>query len=229
MATDDLIRPLDRLLLDADADGQVDVAELWSWCGTLFFLPGDSLIYALAVYLTPLAEFLGLDTADYGGVVSAFVSVSVWLVGFMFVSITYHYVRDLDRRLTQALKWRFDGLLVRLRIARAVLRQRWRAWFAARVPANRTEAVENVDLSTTQLRVLRLHAELTAGYSLAVRDVARALGSRVGIVQDQLDELKRLGLLNRSVGGPDGESAYTLSAAGRALLLFRQLRRGDSG
>src|SRR5690349_18377786 len=84
---------------DAGGDPLVGILER-AWA--LFFLPGDLCIYALLTYAAPVARWLAFDAADYGGAVSAALSAIAWFFGFVTTSITYHYVRDLDYRLSAA-------------------------------------------------------------------------------------------------------------------------------
>jgi DNA-binding MarR family transcriptional regulator len=222
-ATDSVPNPLNQMTLDANGDGQLTVGDLPESVGAAFFLPGDIFLWALSTYATPLARLLEISPADYGGVLSGFVSTCVWLASYVGLAVTYHFVRDVDRRLTRATTQLFVTIALRLRIARALLLQRWRALIATRTPSNGVDFAKDLDLSASQLRALRLHAELSAGYALSVGEVARALGAHSRATQDLLDGLKELGLLNRTIGGADDQSAYTLTAAGRALLLFRQI------
>ena len=222
--------PLDRWpfaqsTLDANSDGQFTFADVFERLWTLFFLPGDVFLYVLFAHAAPLARWLELSPADYGGLVSAFLSAGAWFVALTITSITYQYVRDVDRRLTSA-TWRVLATAqVRARIRYALLRQRWRAWFAARQPAMQATEVREVELSAPELRVLQLHAGLAPGYTLSVSEVAQALRARVYATHELLSGLKELGLLNRALGGIDDETSYSLSAAGRALLAARATRR----
>jgi DNA-binding IclR family transcriptional regulator len=88
--------------------------------------------------------------------------------------------------------------------------------------------VREVELSATELRVLQLHAGLAPGYALSVSEVAQALRARRHDTRELLSALKELGLLNRTLGGTDDETSYTLSAAGKALLAARATRRASS-
>jgi len=228
--TDSPENPLDRwpfgqLTLDANGDGQFTLTDLLERLWSLFFLPGDLFLYALSTYVGPLARWLELSPADYGGFASAVLSVGAWFVVFAIASITYHYVRDVDRRLTSATRRLVATARLRVRISYAVLRQRWRAWVAARRPAQQVEMVREVELSSTELRVLQLHAALAAGYALSASEVAHALRARLYATNELLSGLKELGLLNRAIGGTDDETSYTLTAAGRALLAARATRR----
>jgi hypothetical protein len=217
--------PLGKLTLDANGDGQFTAADIFANLEALFFLPGDLFLFALSTYATAFATRLGLGSADYGGIVSGVLSACAWFVAFMIASITYHYVRDVDRRVTGTTRRLFATAGLRVRIGYALLRQRWRAWFAARRPAKQVTEVREVELSATELRVLQLHAALAAGYALSVSEVAHALRARSYETRELLSGLKELGLLNRAIGGTDDETSYTLTAAGRALLAARATRR----
>jgi hypothetical protein len=126
-ATDEIPNPLDSLALDANGDGQLTSADVSDWLGAAFFLPGDGLLWALSTYAAPLASLLDLGAADYGSVSSAFFSLCAWLAAAIALNIAYHFVLDVDLRITTAIKRAFTTLTVRLRIARILLLQRWRA------------------------------------------------------------------------------------------------------
>lgn len=221
--THEIPTPFARLTLDPDGDGRFTTSDLSEHFYNAFFLPGDAFIWALSTYASPLAKFLGIGVADYGGFLAALVSSFVWITVFVELVVVYQYVLEWDRRVTRAILRLFRTATLHVRIAGTVLLQRWRAWRAARVPANRVDFPSELTLSAAQLAALRLHAELRPGFALSVSETARALGARNRAAQDLLDGLKELGLLNRTLGGADGDSAYTLSEAGKALLVFRQL------
>ncbi len=216
--------PLAKLTLDANGDGQFTAADVFANLEALFFLPGDLFLFALSTYATALATELDLGPADYGGIVSGVLSACAWFFAFTIASIAYHYVLDVDRRVTGTTRRLFAMAGLRVRISYALLRQRWRAWLAARRPAE-PAPVREVELSAMELRVLQLHAGLAAGYALSVTEVADALHARVYATRELLNGLKGLGLLNRAVGTTDDETTYTLSSAGRALLAARATRR----
>jgi hypothetical protein len=211
---------LTRFALDANGDGQLTAADLYAHLHALFFLPGDTLLFVLSAYAAPVARFVGLGPSDYGGVTSGVFSACVWFIVLMTCSIAYHLVLDFDRRVTAATRRFFSSVVLRLKIAKALLRQRWRILLAALRRKRRTVDVPEVDLSGAQLRVLQLHAVLPAGHALTVSEVARAIGARQTPTLDLLSGLTDLGLLNRALGGLDDETSYTLSAGGRALLTF---------
>ena len=227
--TDSPQNPLDRwpfsqLSLDANGDGQFTLTDIVERLWTLLFLPGDLVLFALFTYAGPFARWLGLGPSDFGGLVSAVISLCAWFIAFTIVSVAYLYVRDLDHRITGATRRLFATARLRVRISYALLRQRWRAWTAARRPVEQTTQVREVELSATELRVLQLHAALAAGYTLSVSEVAHALRARNYDTRALLNGLKELGLLNRALGGTDDETSYSLSAAGKAMLAARAAR-----
>ena len=220
--------PLGQLTLDANGDGQFTAADVFTNLAALFFLPGDLFLFALSTYATPVAHGLDLGPADYRGFVSGVLSACAWFMAFTIASIAYHYILDVDRRLTGTTRRLFATAGLRVRIGYALLRQRWRAWLAARRPAKQVTEVLEVELSATELRVLQLHARLAAGYALSVSEVAHALRARGHETRELLSGLKELGLLHRAIGGTDDETSYTLSAAGKALLATRAQRRAPT-
>lgn len=218
--TTDVVLPPRPALGDTNGDGSLTIADAGGWLLHVFFLPGDWAIWVLATYAPSVAGFLEIGAADYGGLASGMVSAASWILGFIAVGMTWLYVRDLDRRATRGTVTLFAHVMLRLRLMAARLRGRRRA---AKPRRNPLEFSSAVDLDALELRVLRLHADLAPGYSLTVRDVANALRRSVGEARSLLDSLKQRSLLNRALGGPDDESAYTLSDAGRASLLLMQL------
>jgi DNA-binding MarR family transcriptional regulator len=202
------------------------VSDVGAWLQQLFFLPGDWLLWTLASYAPPIARFFELSTADYGGVFSGVVSALVWLALLILGSIAYTAVRDFDQALTARIVQLYEDARRRIRVAANVIAYRIRQIRTRRADTRRNapaaEFSEEIDVSIAELRVLHAHAQLPPGYALSVSDVAAALGRRKHDVQQTLSRLKQLNLLNSTVGGLDGESAYTLTPAGRAFLQFRQ-------
>jgi hypothetical protein len=184
----------------------------------VFFLPGDWAIWALATY----ARFLGVGASDYGSVLSGVISALCWLALAIALIMVYAAVRDFDRALTRRVSALYGEVRRRLRMAWVLaMSRRHRA--RARAEAPSADIAQEIVLGNDELSVLRLHAELKPGYAFAVSDIAAALQTRSYEVQGALDNLKRLNLLSATLGGLDGETAYTLTSAGRAYLIFRQL------
>lgn len=222
---------LGRLGADANGDTRVTIADAPTWLIALFFFPGDATLYAMMRYTPSLANFFEIGSQDYGGLISGFISVCAWLAAFVLAAILLHKLREADRRATEGAFALKRGIARRLRIAYALLRQRQRARASGR-DDTRGDIVSystEVDLSPLELRALALYAKLEPGYALSVNDAAHGLGLRLHETEDLLARLKSHGLLSRALGGGDGESAYTLAAPGRALLVMRRLASPAKG
>jgi hypothetical protein len=217
----DVITPPEPSFGDANGDGGISITDAGGWLLHAFFLPGDWSLWALATYAPSVARFLEVDAADYGGLASGMISAAAWILGVIAVGMTWAYVRDLDRRATRGFVGLLAHVMLRSRIMAATFRARRRD--SALRQQGALDFSTAVELEPLEFRALRLHAELAPGYSLSARDVASALRRSVGDARKLLDSLKDRSLLNRTLGGPDDESAYTLSDAGRASLLLKQI------
>jgi hypothetical protein len=188
----------------------------------LFFLPGDWFIYLLSSRVPPVAEMLGLSPADYGGTLAGFIAWTCWIVLAITAIATTSAVRRFDRTLTGGI---VDlGLELRRRFRMALVFAEYRRRVRAQRKEPTIDVVEEPGLSRDELRVLELHARLSPGFALSTRDVAEELGKRGHEIRVALERLQKLNLLNATVGGYDGETAYTLSPAGRTLLQIRHAR-----
>jgi hypothetical protein len=192
--------------------GALVFPSLMEW----FFLPGDWFIYLVASRLPPAAQLLQIGPADYGGTFSGFLAWIAWLVLALAAIAATAAVRRFDRAVTSTIVGVAIEIRRRIRMTLAFARYRRGR------PDRRTEPVMEVGelpaLSRDELRALELHARLAPGFALAVGDVAEALAARGYEVRGVLERLRQLRLLQATVGGLDGEPAYTLTAAGRALL-----------
>ena len=84
-----LILPATDFRWDMNYDGLFTVSDVWSWLTLgadwavwLFFLPGNTLIWALLKYQPRLATFLEINTEVYNGWITGIVSAIVWLMIF---------------------------------------------------------------------------------------------------------------------------------------------------
>jgi hypothetical protein len=206
---------------DAGGDALFTLSDLPAWLYAAYFLPGDWLLWTMSSQLPSVARFLEVGAGDYGGVLSGFISTCAWVLLLVSGSIAYQSVRDADRAMTRGIADLCADIGRRARIAAALLRMRMRK----RKPATpeKIEVAEDLEVSRDELKTLQLYGELEPGYALAVSDVAAALHARSHEVRRLLERLAHLGLLGSTVGGLEGESAYTLTRAGRALLIFRKL------
>jgi hypothetical protein len=188
----------------------------------VFFLPGDWLIYLLASRVPAAAELLNVGPGDYGGTLAAFLSSAVWFLLAIGAIATTSAVRRVDRALTSAVVGAATEVRRRIRMALAFARYRRQRRDVRTEPA--IDVGELPSLRPGELRVLELHAKLAPGFALAVSDVAEELAARGYEVRGVLERLRQLNLLQATVGGLDGEPAYTLTATGRALLQLRRMR-----
>jgi hypothetical protein len=132
-------------------------------------------------------------------------------------------VRDLDRVVTNKIGAGYREVCRRVRLLIALAR--YRRTRRRRCQPTGVELTEEPDLGRNELRVLQVHANIGPGYALAKSEVAMLLKARVHELEGALERLQRLALLESTMGGLDGETAYTLTPTGRAVLLARAQRR----
>jgi hypothetical protein len=198
-------------------DGAIAIPSFEEW----FYLPGDWLIYWLSSRVPPLAELLGVGPADYGGAFAGLLSWLLWIAFAIALIAAAATVRRFDRAVTSGLVDGVAELKRRIRMAVAFARYRRQRKVVRKEP---TFDGEEPSLSRDEERALELHARLAPGFALAVNVVAEELDVRDYEVRSVVERLQRLTLLQSTVGGLDGETAYTLTSAGRALLRLRHAR-----
>lgn len=216
------------LRVDLNGDGQLTLSDLPAWMVEAFFVPGDWLIWATLTYAPPVARLLGVDAADYGGTLAGVLSAVAWLLGARLVVSTYVAARDFDHALTSRLIGKYEEARRRVRVGLALLGY----WLRRRLKRQRSdhEAVllpEKLELTDQEWRVLRLHDKLQPGYALAFSDIVASLKLSRNETRKVLEGLLRPSLLTATLGAGDGENAYTITRAGRAFLLFHQVRSGE--
>jgi hypothetical protein len=187
-----------------------------------FFLPGDWLVYLLASRAPFVAELFGVGPQDYGATLAGFVAWICWIMLAIVSIAATSAVRRFDRALTGRILYAVRELRRHVRMA-SVFAQ-YRRKLAAQRKEPSFDVAEEPGLSRDELRVLELHARLSPGFALSTSDVAHELGSRGYEIRTALERLQKLKLLQATVGGLDGETAYTLSAAGRTVLQIRHAR-----
>jgi hypothetical protein len=180
-----------------------------------FFLPGDWLIYLVSSRAPWIAASFDLGPGDYGGAISAVLSGAAWLALALAVIVAAGGVRRFDEKLTRGIAAAVDELRRRLRMAVAFARHRRQR--RRRVEPS-FEVGELPPLCAEDLRVLALHARLAPGFALTAGDVAEELDRRPHEIRAVLERLQRLKLVQTTVGGLEGDTAYTLTAAGRGVL-----------
>jgi signal transduction histidine kinase len=187
-----------------------------------FYLPGDWLIYLVSSRAAPVAELFGLGPADYGGTLAGFLAWFCWIALALLAIATTSAVRRFDRALTYGIVDAVAELRRRVRMGLVLVEYRRKLRAQRKEPT--IDVIEEPGLSRDELRVLQLHARLSPGFALSTSDVAHELRTSGYEIRGALDRLQKLNLLTASVGGLDGETAYTLSPAGRTLLQIRHAR-----
>lgn len=81
-----------RFVADMNGDGVVTTGDVRLWAEWLYFLPGDAAIAQLGA--TPLAAFLGLTPASFGGGSSAAISAAGWLLAVAAVRYLCGFLID---------------------------------------------------------------------------------------------------------------------------------------
>jgi hypothetical protein len=125
-------------------------------------------------------------------------------------------VRRFDENVTRRIAYAVAELKRRVRMAIAMARYRRQRDAARKEPSFDVEELPR--LKNDELQALALHAKLAPGFALTADDVAEELDRRGYEIRTVLERLQKLELLQATVGGLEGETAYTLTAAGRAAL-----------
>lgn len=206
---------------DVNGDGRLTIGDAQTWLVQLFFLPGDWLLWCLATYTPGIAGFLEIGADDYGGVLAAFLSALLWLAALLGVSLAYRAVRHVDEVLTATVVRLWAEAARRYRVAARIIAFKLKP--RAQPAGQAMEVSDDIELSPGELRILRLHAAIPPGYALTTSELAAQLKIRRGQVPKLLRRLERERLIAKALGGDDGETSYALTAAGRAVLAFRQL------
>lgn len=190
-------------------DLQRVLIDIALWLYHAFFVPGDQF----------LAKFPELDVAGHARVVSGLLSTVIWLGAIALIVGSYKLVRVVDRTLTALVLRLFEELQ---RAGRVVVRRLAIAFrsFALERQARsaRTEVFEQPALSMLQLRILQSHANLPPAHLLTASDIGRALDMRSADVAVVLGTLRKLSLVDRTLGADDGEDGYRLTKAGEVFL-----------
>ena len=191
------------------AEIQSALIDIALWLYRTFFFPGDQF----------LSKFPELDVAGHGRVVSGLLSVAAWLGAIVLIVTVYRLIGNLDRALTAFVRRLYEELQ---RAGRVVARRiiiAFRSYALERqARLARTEVFEQPALSTLQLRILQSHAGLPPAHLLTPTDTARALDMRAADVAVVLGTLRKLSLVDRTLGADDGEDGYRLTKAGEVFL-----------
>ena len=187
-----------------------------------FYLPGDWVLYLLATRMPGVADLFGVTDPAYGGTLAALIAWTCWVVFAIALIIFTSAVRRFDRAVTDYVVG--AAVEVRRRVRMAITFVHYRSKLRAKRKEPAIDVGEEPGLSRDEMRVLIVHSKLAPGFALSKSDVAQELGARGHEIRAALERLQKLKLLQATVGGLDGETAYTLTPAGRSLL---QIRRAE--
>lgn len=191
------------------SDIQSALIDVVLWLYQAFFLPGERF----------LAKFPELDVAAHGRVVSGVLSTAVWIGAIVLIVTLYRLIRDLDRALTAFVLRLREELQRAWRVAGRRLSIAFRSYALERQSRlTRTEVSELPALTGLQLHVLKSLDGLPPAHLLTPRDVGRCLEMRAGDVEKVLGTLRKLSLVDRTLGADDGEDGYRLTRAGEVFL-----------
>lgn len=203
--------------MSADIQSALMDATHWLYHG--FFVPGDRLLSFLGTYAPGVAKFLALDDAHHGGVLSGFISAVIWLGAIILIAVLYELIRELDRVLTAFVIRLYQELRRLLRVVARRLTIALRSYALERqARLSRTEVFEQPALSALQLEVLQFHAGLPPGHLSTPSSIASSLDMRSADVEQVLAALRKVSLVERTLGAGDGEDGYRLTRAGEVLL-----------
>jgi DNA-binding MarR family transcriptional regulator len=191
------------------AEIQSALIDIALWLYHAFFVPGDRF----------LSKFPELDLAGHGRVVSGLLSAATWLGAIVLIVTVYRLIGNLDRALTALVRRLYEELQRAWRVVTRRLSIAVRSYALERqARLTRTEVFEQPALSTLQLRILQSHAGLPPAHLLTPGDTARALDMRAADVAVVLGTLRKLSLVDRTLGADDGEDGYRLTKAGEVFL-----------
>ena len=191
------------------ADIQSALIDVALWLYHAFWVPSDQI----------LSKFPELDVAGHGRVVSGLLSTAVWLGAILLIVGVCRLIRDLDRALTALVlrqceesqrMWRVVARRLTIAFRSSALERQARLAL--------TEVVEQPALSALQVQILQSHAGLPPAHLLTPSDIAHALDMRSADVEVVLGTLRKLSLVDRTLGADDGEDGYRLTRAGEVFL-----------
>lgn len=191
------------------ADIQSALIDAVLWLYHAFFVPGDRF----------LAKFPELDVAGHGRVVAGLISTAAWLGAIILVVTIYRLIGNLDRALTAFVRRLYEEAQRALRVLARRLNIAFRSFALERqARLERTEVYEQPALTALQQDVLQTLAGLPPAYFLTPSDIARRFAMSAADVAVVLGTLRKLSLVDRTLGADDGEDGYRLTKAGEVFL-----------
>jgi DNA-binding MarR family transcriptional regulator len=191
------------------ADIQSALIDVALWLYHAFFMPGDRL----------LSKFPALDVAGHGRALSDLLSAVIWLGAIVLIVGIYRLIRDLDQALTALVVRTYEQLRQAWRVVARRLTIAFRFYALERqARLARTEVFEQPALTALQLQILQSHAGLPPAHLLIPSELAHDLAMCSADVEKVLATLRKLSLVERTLGAADGEDGYRLTRPGEVLL-----------
>jgi DNA-binding MarR family transcriptional regulator len=191
------------------AEIQSALIDIVLWLYRAFFFPGDQ-------FLSKLPE---LDVAGHGRVVSGMISAAVWLGAILLVVTVFRLIGNLDRALTAFVRRLYEELQRAWRVVARRVSIAFRSFALERqARLTRTEVYEQPALTALQQDVLQALAGLPPAHFLTPSDIARRFAMSAADVAVVLGTLRKLSLVDRTLGADDGEDGYRLTKAGEVFL-----------
>lgn len=208
---------------DVNNDGFFTISDVALWIQQAFFMPGDTIIWLLLRFLPVVARFLELTPASYGGTLSALASLLVWTgVAVVFLIVT-HYIAEVDRAISEAIRGIFTAATVKFR----TMKVRLASWRKRRRDRSRRDGQESVirdlELTPEEVRILTAHAHVTPPGMIALSDLVRATGVPRIEVMRLLARLQDLKLIAFSAGAEAEAGGYSLTDSGQRVVSIAKL------
>ena len=226
---ENLPKPWSPLAFDLNDDGAFTLTDLRIWFAELYFMPGDWLLWFLAAKLPAVAGFLDLGAGDYGGSVSGVVSACAWFLLAIGMLLAYHAVRTLNDLITNHCRNAYAELLRRTRLSLRLLKPRFQNRGRAGKTVETIVIEDEVRLEPQELNMLGTLMHVEPPYALSLSEAAQSVAMGRRETRAVLERLTKLKLAARATSGSEGENAYMLTQAGRALGMFNKLGERSRG
>jgi biotin operon repressor len=208
-----------RLGADVNGDGKFTVADVGPYLLDILVIPGDALIGLVITYAPELAEFFELGTEDYGGTVSIWLSILIWLAALIIAGTIVNAIRALDRRLTTWIVGVFSEMARRLRVFRRLLVTSLRLGSWRKASDVDGLEVESVALVADEKMVLRCLSAIDDGAVLTLDEIAAKLGCSKQTVIPVLKHLMDLRLVEHGAEKATRREGHRIAVAGQMYLL----------
>jgi len=192
-----------------------------------FLLPGDFILSQFVAHAPTLALRLGIGGEGDGPIISAVLSLLVWL---LLVVVAWKFVRLLQN-VARIVNAAIRTICFRTSNGIRSVKTRLVCKFRQLIPrrgSSGADTILEVQFDNLDLAVLRTSAALAPGFALSAPELAGQLTMRPAQVQRSLDKLRKYELVDSVIGSTDGFDNYRLTQSGAFFLAVWQ-RRGNGG